>query len=90
MCKPVSFTLPRITTPAIDNASDCANVNALELQDLPFDTPPGLQPHGFSVLRRGYATPPRRALPGPLYVLGRVVVPMQARSTVRAGMPADG
>ena len=31
-----------------------------------------------------------KALPEPFYVLRSVVVPMQARSTVRAAMPADG
>ena len=31
-----------------------------------------------------------KALPKPLYVLGRVVVSMQAGSTVRTAMPADG
>jgi hypothetical protein len=30
------------------------------------------------------------ALPEPLYVLGRVMVPMEACPTDRAGMPADG
>ena len=55
-----------------------------------FDTPLGLKPHGFSVLRGWYPNPSPTALPEPLYVLRRVVVPMQAHATLRAAMPADG
>ena len=54
------------------------------------DTPPGLKPDGFSVLRGQYASPSPKALPEPFYVLRGVVVAMEARSAVRAGMPADG
>ena len=53
------------------------------------DTPPGINPHGFSVLRRRLRHGSPKGLPGPLYILGGVVVSMQARATVRAGMPAD-
>jgi hypothetical protein len=54
------------------------------------DTPHGLKPDRFSVLRGLYPGPSPKTLPAPLYVLGRVVVPMQAGSTVRATVPADG
>ena len=55
-----------------------------------FDTPQGLKPGGFSVLRRGFRYASPMGLPGPFYVLCGVMVPMQARATVRATMPADG
>jgi hypothetical protein len=51
---------------------------------------PTAQAVGVSVLRRGYRHASPKALPKPFYVLCRVVVSMQARSTRRAGMPADG
>ena len=53
------------------------------------DTPPGLKPHGCSVLRRSYRYASPKGLPGPLYVPCRVVVSMKTGSTVRAAMPAD-
>ena len=54
------------------------------------DTPHGLKPNGFSVLRRGLRHASPKALPKPLYVLCRVVVPMQTCAALRAEMPADG
>ena len=44
----------------------------------------------FSVLRRGQRHASLKALPKPLYILGGVMVSMQARTTVWARMPADG
>jgi len=54
------------------------------------DTPHGLKPDGFSVLRRSQRHASPTALPKPLYVLGGVVVSVQAGSAVRASVPADG
>jgi hypothetical protein len=54
------------------------------------DTPPGLKPHGCSVLWGGLRHLSPKGLPGPFYVLRGVVVAVQARPTVRAAMPADG
>jgi hypothetical protein len=54
------------------------------------DTPPGPQPDGFSVLRGQRPSLSPKALLAPLSVLRRVMVPVQARSAHRAGMPADG
>ena len=45
---------------------------------------------GFSVLRRSLRHGSPKGLPGPLYVLRRVVVPMQTCPALWAGMPADG
>jgi hypothetical protein len=53
------------------------------------DTPPA-KAGRFSVLRRGYRHASPTALTEPFYVLGGVVVPMQACPTVRAALPADG
>src|SRR5262245_5333986 len=58
------------------------------LQTRPLDTPYGLQPHGCSVPRRSQRHASLKVLPEPLYIPGGVVVPMQARSTVQAAMPA--
>ena len=59
-------------------------------RDVPYlDTPHGLKPDGFSVLRRGQRHASPKALPEPLYILRGVVVAMQAGSALRAGMPAD-
>jgi hypothetical protein len=44
----------------------------------------------FSVLRRDLRHGSPKALPEPLYIPCRVVVPMQARAALRAGVPADG
>ncbi len=48
------------------------------------DTPRGLKPHGFSVLRRGQRHASPKGLPGPLYVSGSVMVAVQTRPAVRA------
>jgi uncharacterized membrane protein len=53
------------------------------------DTPPA-EARRFSVLRRSLRHGSPKALPKPLYILGGVVVPMQACSAVRAGVPTDG
>ena len=53
------------------------------------DTPRGLKPDGFSVLRRGYRHASPKALPEPFYIPGGIVVPVQAGATVWASMPAD-
>ena len=55
-----------------------------------FDTPHGLKPDGFSVLRRSQRHASPKGLPGPLYILGSVVVSMQAGSAVWTRVPADG
>jgi putative transposase len=52
------------------------------------DTPPH-KCGRFSVLRRSLRHASPKGLPGPLYVLCRVVVPMQTHSTVRATVPTD-
>ena len=57
---------------------------------LRIDTPPGLNPHGCSVLRGGLRHLSPKGLPGPLYILGGVVVSVEARSAVWTGVPADG
>jgi hypothetical protein len=44
---------------------------------------------GFSVLRRSLRHGSPTALPEPFNILGSVMVAMEARSTVRTGMPAD-
>ena len=54
------------------------------------DTPHGLKPDGCSVLRRSQRHASPKALPKPLYVLGGVMIAMQACSAVRARVPADG
>src|SRR5262249_16872890 len=56
----------------------------------PIDTPHGLKPDGCSVLRRGQRHASPKPLPAALSILGGVVVPVQARPTVRAGVPAEG
>lgn len=61
-----------------------------EVDALLIDTPLGLKPQGFSVLRGSLRSLSLKALPKPLYVLRGVVIAMQAGSTVRATMPADG
>ncbi len=53
-------------------------------------TLPTAEVGGFSVLRGSLRHRSPKALPKPLYILRRVVVPMQARATLRARMPADG
>jgi hypothetical protein len=52
-------------------------------------TLPTAEAGGFSVLRRGQRHASPKGQPGPLYILGGVVVPMQAGPAVRAGVPAD-
>jgi hypothetical protein len=54
------------------------------------DTPLGINPHGFSVLRRSLRHGSPKGLPGPLYILRGVMVSMQACPTLRATMSADG
>ena len=53
------------------------------------DTPP-LESGRFSVLRRSLRHGSPKGLPGPFYVLGGVVIAVQAGSAVRATMPTDG
>jgi len=45
---------------------------------------------GFSVLRRSQRHASLKALPKPLYVLGGVVISMEACSALRTDMPANG
>ena len=54
------------------------------------DMLPTAQAGDFSVLRGCLRHRSPTGLPGPLSVLGRVVVPMQREAAVRAGAPADG
>ena len=54
------------------------------------DTPHGLKPGGFSVLRGHQRSLSPKALPAPFYVSGGVVISVQAGSALRATMPADG
>jgi hypothetical protein len=54
------------------------------------DTPHGLKPDGFSVLRGGLRHRSLKAWPQPLSIRGGVVIAVQAGSTVWAGMPAEG
>src|SRR5258708_23386690 len=54
------------------------------------DTLPGLKPHGFSVHPRRHFRESPKALPAPLDVSGRVLIPVQARAAVRARVPAHG
>jgi len=53
------------------------------------DTPRGLKPDGFSVLRGRYPSPSPKALPKPFYVLCSVMVSMQAYAALWTGVPAD-
>jgi hypothetical protein len=54
------------------------------------DTPHRLKPDGFSVLRRGQRRASPKALPKPFYILGGVVIAVQARAAAGATVPADG
>jgi hypothetical protein len=54
-----------------------------------FDIPP-LESGRFSVLWGCLCNRSPKALPEPFYILGGVMIPMEARSAVRAGMPANG
>ena len=65
----------------VNVATACACFNILD--NLP------LSSGRFSVLRGGLRHLSLKALPTPLYILGGVMVSMQAGSAVRAGMPAD-
>ena len=53
------------------------------------DTPQGLKLHRFSVHRRSLRHGSPMGLPGPLDVLRGVMVAMQARPTLWAGVPAN-
>src|SRR5262249_12731918 len=53
------------------------------------DTPPA-EAGRFSVLRRSLRHGSPKPLPKAFYVLGGVVVPMEARAALRAAMPAYG
>src|SRR5260221_2847785 len=52
------------------------------------DTPPGLQPHGFSVHPRRYPRESPQGLPGPLNVPGRVFVSIEDEAAGRADVGA--
>src|SRR5262249_45311110 len=54
------------------------------------DSPPGLGRHGCSVLRGQYPRPFPEGSAQPALWSCRVVVPLQARSTLRATIPAGG